>query len=324
MSSELSHDAGRRSVTLQRFLKTWGTLIGFLLLILFFSLMRPDAFPRLTNLRNVIEQVATLAIASAGVGMVMVTGDFDLSVGAVASLCGVVAAKLMVAGLGVGPAILLALLLGAVIGAVNGVLIAYAGVSPFIGTLAAMTSYTGLALFVTSGTTVFGMPEAFRWFGQGSVGPIPSSVLIMLLVIGITWLILDYTTFGQRLYAIGGNREAAFLAGINTKRSRFLAYVYSGVTASISGIVLTSRLFSAHPQAGAPFMLNAAAAVFLGMTAFREGQANVFGTFLGVLIMGVLGNGLNIIGINTYIQSVLTGAILVLAVLLSGLAQRSD
>ncbi len=286
--------------------------------------MRPDAFPTFGNLRNVIEQVATLAIASAGVGMVMVTGDFDLSVGAVASLCGVVAAKLMVAGVGVGTALVLALILGALIGALNGGIIAYAGVSPFIGTLAAMTSYTGLALFVTGGTTVFGMPEAFRWFGQGAVGPVPASVIIMIVVILITWLILDYTTFGQRLYAIGGNREAAFLAGIDTRRARFLAYVYSGMTASVSGIVLTSRLFSAHPQAAAPFMLNAAAAVFLGMTAFREGQANVFGTFLGVLIMGVLGNGLNIIGINTYIQSVLTGAILVLAVLLSGLAQRSE
>jgi ribose transport system permease protein len=323
MSNELSREAAT-SFSLNRFLKTWGTLIGFFFLLLLFSLMRPDAFPTLGNLRNVIEQVATLAIASAGVGMVMVTGDFDLSVGAVASLCGVVVAKLMVSGLGVGPAIVLALLLGALIGAVNGLLIAYAGVSPFIGTLAAMTSYTGLALFVTSGTTVFGMSEAFRWFGQGALGPIPVSVVIMVLVVLITWLILDYTTFGQRLYAIGGNREAAFLAGINTQRARFLAYVYSGVTASVSGIVLTSRLFSAHPQAGAPFMLNAAAAVFLGMTAFREGQANVFGTLLGVLIMGVLGNGLNIIGINTYIQSVLTGAILVLAVLLSGLAQRSD
>lgn len=323
MGNELSREASG-SFSLNRFLKSWGTLIGFFLLLGFFSIMRPGAFPTLGNLRNVIEQVATLAIASAGVGMVMVTGDFDLSVGAVASLCGVVAAKLMVAGVAVGPAIILALLLGAVIGSVNGGIIAYAGVSPFIGTLAAMTSYTGLALFVTRGTTVFGMPETFRWFGQGSVGPIPTSVIIMVLVILVTWLILDYTTFGQRLYAIGGNREAAFLAGINTRRARFLAYVYSGVTASVSGIVLTSRLFSAHPQAGAPFMLNAAAAVFLGMTAFREGQANAFGTLLGVLIMGVLGNGLNIIGINTYIQSVLTGAILVLAVLLSGLAQRSD
>lgn len=323
MNDELSRGA-RTSFSLNRFLKTWGTLIGFFFLLVFFSAMRPDAFPTFGNLRNVIEQVATLAIASAGVGMVMVTGDFDLSVGAVASLCGVVAAKLMVAGVGVGTALVLALILGALIGALNGGIIAYAGVSPFIGTLAAMTSYTGLALFVTGGTTVFGMPEAFRWFGQGAVGPVPASVIIMIVVILITWLILDYTTFGQRLYAIGGNREAAFLAGIDTRRARFLAYVYSGMTASVSGIVLTSRLFSAHPQAAAPFMLNAAAAVFLGMTAFREGQANVFGTFLGVLIMGVLGNGLNIIGINTYIQSVLTGAILVLAVLLSGLAQRSE
>lgn len=323
MNHELSREAPR-SFSLNRFLKTWGTLVGFFFLLVFFSAMRPDAFPTLGNLRNVIEQVATLAIASAGVGMVMVTGDFDLSVGAVASLCGVVVAKLMVAGIGVGPAIVLALVLGAAIGALNGGIIAYAGVSPFIGTLAAMTSYTGLALFVTGGTTVFGMPEAFRWFGQGAVGPVPASVINMALVILLTWLILDYTTFGQRLYAIGGNREAAFLAGINTRRARFLAYVYSGMTASVGGIVLTSRLFSAHPQAAAPFMLNAAAAVFLGMTAFREGQANVFGTFLGVLIMGVLGNGLNIIGINTYIQSVLTGAILVLAVLLSGLAQRSE
>jgi ribose transport system permease protein len=294
------------------------------MLLILFTALRPAAFGTLGNIRNVVEQVATLAIASAGVTMVMVTGDFDLSVGAVASLIGVVVAKLMVAGLPVSVSILLGLLGGAVMGALNGLIIAYAGVSPFVGTLAAMTSYTGLALFVTSGTTVFGLEESFRWFGQESVGPIPASVLIMLGVILLAWIVLDYTTFGQRLYAIGGNREAAYLSGINTKRARFFAYVISGVTAAISGIVLTSRLFSAHPQAAAPYMLNAAAAVFLGMTAFREGQANVFGTFLGVLIMGVLSNGLNIVGVNTYIQSVLTGVILILAVLLSGLAQRSE
>ncbi len=311
------------SLDLQRFLKTWGTLLGFVFLVVLFSLLRPDAFAQIRNLRNLVEQVATLAIASAGVGMVMVTGDFDLSVGAVASLSGVILASLLVSGVGIAPAILLTVLAGAAIGAVNGLIIAYAGVSPFIGTLAAMTSYTGLALFITRGTTVFGLPAAFRWIGQGRVGPIPTPVVIMVGVVLATWILLDYTTFGQRLYAIGGNRQAAYLAGINTSRARFFAYVYSGVTASISGIVLTSRLFSAHPQAAAPFMLNAAAAVFLGMTAFRDGQPNAFGTVLGVLIMGVLSNGLNIVGVDTYIQSVLTGAILILAVLLSGLSQRS-
>ena len=324
MSSEGIEATGGISFSWQRFLRVWGTLIGFVLLLVLFTALRPDAFGTLTNIRNVVEQVATLAIASAGVTMVMVTGDFDLSVGAVASLVGVIVAKLMVAGVSVGPAILVGLGAGAAMGAVNGLIIAYAGVSPFVGTLAAMTSYTGLALFTTSGTTVFGLGESFRWFGQGSVGPLPASVVIMAAVILAVWVVLDYTTFGQRLYAIGGNREAAFLAGINTKRARFVAYVISGLTAAVAGIVLTSRLFSAHPQAAAPYMLNAAAAVFLGMTAFREGQANIFGTFLGVLIMGVLSNGLNIVGVNTYIQSVLTGAILVLAVLLSGLARRSE
>ncbi len=323
MSTNTSIPGSAAGFAAQRFFKTWGTLLGFVFLVLLFSALRPDAFAQLRNFRNLIEQVATLAIASAGVGMVMVTGDFDLSVGAVASLAGVIVASLLVAGIGIPAAIAITLLVGAGIGAVNGLIIAHAGVSPFIGTLAAMTSYTGLALFVTRGTTIFGMPAAFRWFGQGSVGPIPVPVIVMVGVIGITWILLDFTTFGRRLYAIGGNRQAAYLAGINTQRARFLAYVYSGVTASISGIVLTSRLFSAHPQAAAPFMLNAAAAVFLGMTAFRDGQANVFGTLLGVLIMGVLSNGLNIVGVDTYIQSVLTGAILVLAVLLSGLSQRS-
>ncbi len=317
-------DARISARTARRFLKTWGTFIGFLFLLVLFSALRPDAFARVNNFRNIVEQVATLAIASAGVTIVMVTGDFDLSVGAVASLCGVVVAKLMVAEVGVVPAIMAGLATGAGLGAINGLLIAYAGVSPFIGTLAAMTAYTGLSLFITGGTTVFGLSAGFRFIGQGFLGPIPFAVVFMAIVIVVTWILLDYTTFGQQLYAIGGNRTASFLAGINTSRVRFLAYVYSGFTAAIAGIVLTSRLFSAHPQAGAPYMLNAAAAVFLGMTAFREGQGNVYGTLLGVLIMGVLSNGLNIVGVNTYIQSVLTGAILVLAVLLSGLAQRED
>ncbi len=310
--------------TLRRFLKMWGTFIGFLLLLILFSVLRPGAFARINNFRNIAEQVATLAIASAGVTMVMVTGDFDLSVGAIASLCGVVVAQLLVSDVGLIPAIGVGLATGAGLGAVNGLLVAYAGVSPFIGTLAAMTAYSGLSLFITGGTTVFGLPEAFRFIGQGFLGPVPFAVVFMVVVIIATGILLDYTTFGQKLYAIGGNRTASFLAGINTTGVRFLAYVYSGLTAAVAGVVLTSRLYSAHPQAGAPFMLNAAAAVFLGMTAFREGQANVFGTVLGVLIMGVLSNGLNIIGVNTYIQSVLTGGILVLAVLLSGLSRREE
>lgn len=306
-------------------LRKWGTLLGLLLLVVAFSILKPEVFPSLRNVRNIVEQVSILAIISSMVTLVMVTGDFDLSVGTLASLCGVIVADLMVRGLGIIPSILLALLVGALGGLLNGILVAYGGLSAFVATLATMTAFGGAALLYTDGATIFyGLPEDFRSLGQASIGPIPMPVIIMVIVVALAWLILEQTTLGRRLYAIGGNKQASYLAGINVRRLRLLSFVFSGIGASIAGIVLTSRLFSAHPQAGNPFMLNAAAAVFLGATSFREGEPHVIGTLLGVLIMGVLGNGLNILGVNSYIQSILTGAIIVLAVLSSALAQRKQ
>ena len=303
-------------------IKTWGTLLGFLLLLIVFSVLRPDVFPTGRNLKNIIEQVATLAIVASGVTVVMITGDFDLSVGAIASLVGVVAALLMKSGMGTFASILIAMALGTGAGLLNGLLIAYGGLSAFVGTLATMTAYGGVALLISKGTTIFALPENFRVLGQGSMGFLPISVLIMALTVLVVALLLEQTTYGRRLYAIGGNEEASFLSGIRTRQVRLIAFGVSGFFASLGGIVLTSRLFSAHPQAGSPFMLNAAAAVFLGMTAFREGEANIWGTLLGVFIIGVMGNGLNILGINTYVQSILTGAIIIFAVLLSSLAKK--
>ncbi|MDD3930282.1 MAG: ABC transporter permease [Sphaerochaeta sp.] len=303
-------------------IKTWGTLLGFLLLLTVFSVLRPDVFPTGRNLKNIIEQVATLAIVASGVTVVMITGDFDLSVGAIASLVGVVAALLMKSGMGTFASILIAMALGTGAGLLNGLLIAYGGLSAFVGTLATMTAYGGVALLISKGTTIFALPENFRVLGQGSMGFLPISVLIMALTVLVVALLLEQTTYGRRLYAIGGNEEASFLSGIRTRQVRLIAFGVSGFFASLGGIVLTSRLFSAHPQAGSPFMLNAAAAVFLGMTAFREGEANIWGTLLGVFIIGVMGNGLNILGINTYVQSILTGAIIIFAVLLSSLAKK--
>lgn len=304
------------------FIRTWGTLIGLLLLMVIFSAIRPDVFPSGRNLRNIIEQVATLAIVASGVTVVMVTGDFDLSVGAISSLVGIITALLMKAGIGTGTSIIIGLALGTSAGLLNGLIIAYGGLSAFVGTLATMTAYSGAALLISKGTTIFELPENFRFIGQGSIGFVPVSIVIMLITLFGIYLLLEQTTFGRRLYAIGGNEEASFLSGIRTRQVRFLAFGISGFFASLGGIVLTSRLYSAHPQAGSPFMLNAAAAVFLGMTAFREGEANLWGTLLGVLIMGVMGNGLNILGINTYAQSILTGIIIIFAVLLSSLAKK--
>jgi ribose transport system permease protein len=288
-----------------------------------FATLRPTIFLSLNNLRNITEQVAILAIVAGGMTIVMAAGDFDLSVGTLASLCGVIVADLLIKGLEVGPSIAIALAVGAVAGAFNGLLVAYAGLSAFVATLATMTAYRGLSLWYTGGSTLFsGLNEAFRPIGQGATGSIPNAVLIMVGVLVLAWFLLEQTTLGRRLYAIGGNAEAAFLAGINVRLLRMVAFVCSGIGAAIAGIVLTSRLFSAHPTAGEPLMLNAIAAVFLGMTMFREGEAHVPGALFGVLILGVLSNGLNILQVNSYLQIVLTGVIIILAVLVSGLARR--
>ncbi|MFZ4661037.1 MAG: ABC transporter permease [Caldilineaceae bacterium] len=306
-----------------RWLRTYGTFFGFVIMVAIFAALRPTIFLSLNNLRNITEQVAILAIVAGGMTIVMAAGDFDLSVGTLASLCGVIVADLLIKGLDVGPSIAIALTVGAVAGAFNGLLVAYAGLSAFVATLATMTAYRGLSLWYTGGSTLFsGLNEAFRPIGQGATGSIPNAVLIMVGVLVLAWFLLEQTTLGRRLYAIGGNAEAAFLAGINVRLLRMVAFVCSGIGAAIAGIVLTSRLFSAHPTAGEPLMLNAIAAVFLGMTMFREGEAHVPGALFGVLILGVLSNGLNILQVNSYLQIVLTGVIIILAVLVSGLARR--
>ncbi|MEW6049270.1 MAG: ABC transporter permease, partial [Bacillota bacterium] len=201
-----------------------------------------------------------------------------------------------------------------------GLLVAYLGLSAFVTTLATMTAFRGLALWYTDGATVFGLPDRFLVVGQGAVGAIPVPVLLMAAALLASWAVLTHTTTGRRWYAVGGNPEAAYLSGVNVRRMRFAAFVISGMGAAVAGIVLTSRLASAHPLAGEPFMLTSIAAVFLGMTMFKEGQPNVPGSTVGVLILGTLSNGLNILQVNTYIQDVLTGFIIVAAVLVSRLA----
>lgn len=231
-------------------------------------------------------------------------------------------ASLLLKGTPMAPAILAGLGLGMLAGAVNGLLVAYLGLSAFVATLATMTVFHGLSLWYTDGTTLFNLPVDFTFVGQGSLGPLPVPVAVVFVVMALCWLLLTQTTLGRRWHAVGGNPEAAFLSGIDVRRMRLYAFIASGLGAALAGIVLTSRLASAHPLAGEPLMLNSIAAVFLGMTMFKEGQPNVPGTFVGVLILGVLSNGLNILQVNTYLQDVMAGAIIVLAVLLSGVARR--
>lgn len=303
-------------------LASYGTLFGLAALIILFTVLKPAIFFTPLNFTNILEQVAVLAMVAAVQTVVMVVGDFDLSVGSLASLVGVVVAQLLVGGMDPLLAIALGLILGVAAGAINGFLVAYLGLSAFISTLATMTSFTGLALLLSNGTTVFGLPDAFVWLGQGRVGPIPVPIIVAIILVAVVWFVLSKTVLGRKWYAVGGNAEAARLSGVNTKLVRFSAFMVSGFGAALAGIVLTARLASGHPSAADPLMLSSIAAVFLGITLSRAGQPTVGGTIVGLGIVGVLNNGLNILQVNSYVQQILTGVIIVLAVSLSRLSKR--
>ena len=309
-------------------LKTYGTLIGFILVVLFFWVEIPDTFMTAKNWLNISQQVSMLAVVAFTMTIVMVMGDFDLSVGSMASLAGIVAALAFRDGHGVWIGVMLALVVGLVGGLLNGALVAYVGILPFVATLGTLTVYSGLAFLVSGGKTIFGrdIPAAFSGFARSGISltetiSLPSLTIVAALVLLVVWFTLEQTTFGRRLYAIGGNKEAARLAGIRVRRLRFLAFGLSGLGAATAGLMYASRVASANPTQGSGLMLDAIAAVFLGMTMSDEGEPHVLATLVGVLILGVLGNGLTQMSIDSYVREVLIGSIIVLAVASSSLGK---
>lgn len=219
-------------------------------------------------------------------------------------------------------AIAVALIVGLLVGVINGALVAYLNLSAFVATLATLTSVTGLAFLVTDGTTLFNLPPEFNFLGQGRFLEIPLPVFIAIGISAILWFFLKFTTLGRRWYAIGGNAEVSRLSGINVKRARLLAFAVAGLVSAIAGVLLAARLGSASAVQGEDNLLFSVAAVFLGMTIVRSGAANIVGTMVGVGIIGVMSNGLNILGVNAYVQQVVTGLIIIAAVTLSSFKTR--
>lgn len=310
-------------MNLARRISSAGTLIGLFVMLAVFASLRPEVFLTFSNLRNVLDQVAILGIIAVAQTIVMVVGDFDLSVGSTASLAGVVTAGALLGGIPTPIAITIGLLLGALIGVVNGLLVAYLRLSAFVATLATMTSVSGIAFVVTNGSTLFGLPEDFSVLGKLALGGIPLTAILMLAVAGAAWLVLARTTLGRRWFAIGGNAEVAKLSGINVSRARVIAFGFAGTLSALGGILLASRLDSATSTSGDSTMLLAVTAAFIGVTLSRRGQANILGTLVGVAILGVLSSGLNILGVNSYVQMILTGMIIIGAVALSRLNWRN-
>lgn len=301
----------------QSVLQKIGPLIGLLLIVIIISIMSPN-FLTLNNLLNVLRQVSINALIAFGMTFVILTGGIDLSVGSILALTGAVTAGLMAGGMDPLLAMFLGLLLGAVLGAINGVIIAKGKVAPFIATLATMTIYRGLTLVYTEGKPISGLgdSQAFQLLGKGYFFGIPVPVITMAITFGILYFILKKTTFGRRVYAVGGNEEASRLSGISVDRIKIYVYALTGMLAALAAMILTSRLNSAQPTAGNMFELDAIAAVVLGGTSLTGGRGWIVGTLIGALIIGVLNNGLNLIGVSSFFQQVVKGAVILVAVLL--------
>ncbi len=299
--------------------KKYGTLIALVFIYIGFSLFAPKTFPTSRNLINILLQISLLTIISQGATLIVIIKDFDLSIAAISSLGGVLAAGLMVNGVNIYIAILITLIIGVIMGIVNGLIVSKLNISSFIATLATSTIIGGITFWYTQGSTIFsGIPDSFLIFGQGKIWGIPIPTIFMFLILIITWFVLSYTELGRKFYAIGGGPEVARLSGINVDKTRVIAFAISGLFAAFTGILLASRLGSAHPTAGGGYLLKSYAAVFLGMTVFGEGKANAFGTFVGALIMGILANGLTILDVPYYFQDMLTGVIIIIALVAKG------
>lgn len=302
----------------------YATIIGLLGMIVTFALLSPKAFPTLGNFTNVLNQTSLAMIIAGGLTLAVVVGELDLSIGFAASLHGILVTGLIVHDkLPIPIAVLIVVGLGALIGLVNGFIVTKIKVNSVIATLGVGTILTGLAFAYSAGVPIVaGVPEAFLQLSLGRwLFGIPNNIVVMVLVLGGLWVLVERTSLGQEIQAVGGNAAAARLAGINVDRIKTLGFVISGMCAALTGILLASRLGSGTASAADSYLLTAFAAVFLGSATLRDGEFHVLGTFVGALIIAFGFNGLNIFGAPTFSQYVFQGAILIVAVGLSSLGR---
>jgi len=298
-----------------------GTLLGLFALIAMFWILTPY-FLTISNLLNIAQQTAINAIIAIGLTFVIISGGIDLSVGSVLAFAGVVTAGALNSGVPMIIAVMIGMLVGFLCGAVNGVLIGWGHLPPFISTLGMMSIARGAALLFTNGRPISGFSSGFRTFAEGHLLFIPLPVIIMILLYILGHFVLTHTKLGRYTYAIGGNEEAAILSGIHVKLNKLFIYGISGMLSGVAAILLTARLNSAQPIAGIMYELDAIAAAVIGGTSLMGGEGVLIGTLIGAFIMGVLRNGLNILGVSSFIQQTIIGAVIITAVLIDMMLKK--
>lgn len=313
----------------------YAIMIIFLVMVIALSILSP-AFLQTRNLLNVVRQISVIGLVAIGVTMVIITGGTDLSSGSVIAVAAVVAASLAqrpdwaaakypaLTGLPVIVPIIAGLIVGAIAGLINGVVVAKTKIPPFIATLGMMTAARGLALLYADGRPISSLIDSYNFIGQGEVLGIPFPIIVFLTMAIITHILLNNTKFGRHVYAVGGNKQAALVSGINVSKYLILVYTYAGFLAGMAGIVLSARISSGQPGLGVGYELDAIAAAVIGGTSFSEGGVGTIpGTIAGALIIGVLNNGLDLLNVSAYWQQIIKGIIIVGAVILDERKNRS-
>lgn len=295
----------------------YGIVISFAVISVALAVSNPY-FLRTGNIVNVLRQVSVNGILAVGMTFVILTGGIDLSIGSILAASSVIAASFVTGEHPMNPvlAILIGLGAGAGFGVINGALIAAVGLPPFVMTLGMLSIARGFTLIYSNGVPIPDLSPAFSWIGQATVGGVPLPVIVFAAVFLVAWATLRYTVFGRHVYAVGGNIRSARTSGINTKLVIFSVYVLMGVLAALAGLILTARVTSALPQAGLSYELDAIAAVVIGGTSLTGGVGSIAYTLIGVLIIGVINNGLDLMSVSSYYQQVIKGLIIVIAVLI--------
>ena len=270
------------------------------------------------NFFNVMQQISVLGILSMCMALLMISGNLDISIGNMAGLVGMVFVRMVLSGYSMGLSALIVLVMSAALGFINGLIIAKSKTTPLIITLGMMYVYYGIALLISEGRP-HSLGGQFQFLGRAKIGPIPFTIIVYLLIFAFGLILRRYTTYGRRINAIGGNSEAAFLSGINVDRHVISLYALSGLISGLAGLVLTSRLGMVRADSGTGYELQALAAVIIGGITFEGGRGSLVGAFFGVLLLGIIYNAMNIVGVSSYLQTMILGAIIVIATVVSNI-----
>lgn len=299
---------------LYKFYKKYGLFVILAIFIVVFSALNTQ-FLTPGNLLNILRQISMFGIVVVGYTMVMISGGCDMSVGGQLALCGMFAATLNVTyGLPTFVVVILTLMLGALFGLINGLLMNVFNIMPLIVTLGTMLFFQGASYIISGGVAIFGLSDSFKFIGQGYLGFVPLPIVILLVIGMLGYIVLHKTYFGRQIYAMGGNPEAARLAGVNIKKYRLAVFTITGILAAVAGIIMAARTGSAQPSAGASYPFDCMTAVVLGGVSFAGGSGSMLGAMMGVIIIGVLNNGMQLIGMDSNMINCVKGIVLLIAI----------